>query len=460
MSGASFASLDTPETPTLIVVSPVNEEKQSIPEIPAWKLLIISMPRLAIRMSWAARWAALGPYLRTMLPPYAVQLTQLSGPLCGIFLAPIIGVFSDRSTCKFGRRRPFLVLSAIAGVLCWILMSYTHELGNALGDVGTGKPGEVTDRTWTAVLTVFFYLCTDITVSLAQIPAVLLISDFAGKRQTLGAALGQGWATLGAIIVALYTEAFVCIGAACYVANEIPRKKQDMEKRSCCGNVMHAFSSIYSAVFTLPKVLMIFCFVMFLNQYAFASYNSNKGMFFGIEVFKGDATNAATCGDECSKQQLDYNRGVQLAGGLIDLLYSIVGYMYSWVLPPLIHRFGAQRMVTLATIPLIFLIFVAFNDVVELSVVVLALTSITVSTFFALAVPIIVQIFGITADIGVYVGVISSANASGLLLNFIAGSALVETSLGYRLPVFLGGVIGMVSFLVCLFFFKIKMTSM
>ncbi|KAJ8556611.1 hypothetical protein ON010_g9354 [Phytophthora cinnamomi] len=478
-SRVDFDSLATPETPKDGFKSPMLEE-ETVPESASFGvLLVISMPRMAIRMAWAAQWAALGPYLQTMLPSYAVQLTQLSGPLCGVLMAPIVGVYSDQHYSRFGRRRPFLVVAAVGSIICWVLMGYTRELGDALGDVGSGKHGEITDRKWTALLTIFFYLWMDITVNVAQTPAQLLISDFAGSRQTIGAAMGQGWSTLGAIVVAAYTEFFgaaynsmhwflgmlsifmaVCIGAACYVAKETPLDWRMMEKKTCCQNVTYAFGSIFSAVRTLPGVLTVYCFVIFLNQYAFAAYNGNKGMFFGLEVFDGDATNSATCGNACSEAQLDYTRGVRLAGGLADMMFCVVGYLYAWILPPLVRRFGAQNIATLSTIPQVLLMIMAFCDVVALDVIIVALTSITISTFFALVVPLIVHVFGHTAEIGVYVGVVNSANSFGQLLNFIVGSALVETSMGYRLPVFVGGVVSLLAFLVCVFFFRIKMNSM
>eukprot|EP00644_Phytophthora_capsici_P016165 jgi/Phyca11/17545/fgenesh1_pg.PHYCAscaffold_28_\ len=279
-------------------------------------------------------------------------LTQLSGPLCGVLVGPIVGVYSDQSTSKYGRRRPFLVVAGVGSIICWVLMGYTRQLGDALGDVGTGKPGEVTDRKWTALLSVVFYLFTGFMIHLARTPAMLLISDFAGDRQTIGAALGQGWAVLGALIVAGYTQCFgaaykslpwfmamlsvfnvVSIGAACYVAKEVPVKKKN--RSSCCQNVTSSLGKIFSAVRGLPKVLVVYCVVLFFIQYAYAAYNGNKGMFFGLEVFDGDATNAATCDTECSEAQRDYNRGVQVAGGVADILFCLVGYLYSWLMPPL-----------------------------------------------------------------------------------------------------------------------------
>jgi len=476
-SRTEFDSLATPETPKDGFKSPMMEQGELDPPGASFgALLVISMPRMAIRMAWAAQWAALGPYLQTMLPRYAVQLTQLSGPLCGVLMAPIVGVYSDQNTSRFGRRRPYLVVAAVGSIICWALMGYTRELGDALGDVGSGKQGEVTDRKWTALLTIFFYLWMDITVNVAQTPALLLISDFAGKRQTVGAALGQGWSTLGAIVVAVYTQLFgaaynsihwflgmlsvftaICIGAACYVAKELPLEKRSMDQRTPCQNVTYAFGSILSAVRTLPGVLVVYFAVIFLNQYAYAAYNGNKGMFFGLEVYEGDSTNAATCGEECSEVQLDYNRGVKLAGGLADILFCVVGYLYSWIFPPLVRYYGAQNMATLGTIPQVLLMVMAFCDVVALDVAIVAFTSITIGTFFALAVPLMVHVFGRSSDLGVYVGVM---NSLGQLLNFIVGSALVETSMGYRLPVFVGGLVSFLSFLVCVFFFRVKMNAM
>ncbi|GAB9473254.1 Sucrose transport protein sut1, partial [Globisporangium polare] len=99
-------------------------------------LMLIALPRMAINMTWSAQWAALGPYLGTMLPKWAVQITQIIGPASGILVAPTIGVFSDRSTNSWGRRRPFLIIASIMSAICWTLMGFTREIGEALGDYG------------------------------------------------------------------------------------------------------------------------------------------------------------------------------------------------------------------------------------------------------------------------------------------------------------------------------------
>ncbi|ETM50301.1 hypothetical protein L914_05649 [Phytophthora nicotianae] len=442
-------------------------------------LVLLSLPRMATNMAWSAQWAALGPYLGTMLPPFAVQLTQLIGPLSGILVAPTIGVLSDRSLNKWGRRRPYLVYGAVTSAACWVLMGNTRELGELLGDSGDNRP-------WTAWLTILFYTWMDITVNVVQTPAFLIISDFAGDRQTLGASIGQASSTLGSIWVAGYIYMFgaahltlrwflgmlsvtmlASVGAVCVFAREEAPVSKDLELGpdeevpSAMKRIGEAFSSIFYGLKTLPRTLTIYCVVFFCIQFGFTAYNGSKGQFFGIEVYGGNSTDADVCGpDECTGSQERYNDGVQMAGGLADLLFNVFGYLYSWVLPFLVYRVGTRWVITVACIPQALLMVMAFTKVVAVDVTIVVLTAITQATVFALIVPIIVHVFGTSAHVGMYVGAVNSANCVGQLVNFLIGAALVETSLGYALPVFAGGAFSFVGALISLVLLRIDMHFM
>ncbi|KAF1318590.1 Sucrose transport protein sut1, partial [Globisporangium splendens] len=439
-------------------------------------LLLISMPRMAIQMTWSAQWAALGPYLGTMLPKYAVQLTQVIGPTTGILVAPTVGVFSDRSTNPWGRRRPFIFIASITSVICWILMGFTRELGEALGDYGSGKEGEETHRPWTAFFTVFFYTWMDITVNAVQTPMFLMIADFAGERQTTGAAIGQGWSTIGSILVAGYIYIFgaahktlksflgllsvimvVTVIIACIAGKETPLKKDENNSSSSWDQIKSAFGSIIQGIKTLPSPLIAYCIIFFCVQYGFTAYSGNKGQFFGFEVYNGEATGADACGDDCTKAQDDYNHGVSVAGGSTDLIFNIVGYLFSWAIPFLVMRFGAKWVLVVGLIPQSLLMVMAFTKVVAIDVLIVVSITFSQTIVFALLVPIIVHVFGTDADIGMYVGALNSAQCFGQLLNFIIGAALVETSMGYKLPVFIGGVMSFIGVIIGIFFLKIKM---
>ncbi|RLN76163.1 hypothetical protein BBJ28_00002160 [Nothophytophthora sp. Chile5] len=441
-------------------------------------LVLLSLPRMATNMAWAAQWAALGPYLGTMLPRFAVQLTQLIGPLSGILVAPTIGVLSDRSTSKWGRRRPYLLYGAVTSAVCWTLMGYTRELGELLGDSGDES------RPWTAWLTILFYTWMDITVNVVQTPAFLIIADFAGDRQTLGASIGQASSTLGSIWVAGYIYIFgaahltlrwflgmlsmamlASVGSVCAFASETQAPMKDLDlgedSTSTAKRVGEAFACIFHGLKRLPRTLAVYCLVLFCIQFGFTAYNGNKGQFFGVEVFGGNATEADVCGPkDCSPDQERYNEGVQIAGGLADLLFNVLGYLYSWILPMLVARLGARWILTAACIPQALLMAMAFTKLVAVDVVIVVLTAITQATFFALIVPIIVHVFGSNAQVGMYVGAVNSANCVGQLLNFAVGAALVETSLGYALPVFVGGAMSFLAAAISLVALRIDMHAM
>ncbi|KAE9282734.1 hypothetical protein PF008_g27581 [Phytophthora fragariae] len=379
-----------------------NEEPLPHPSI--WLLLAVSMPRMAIQMAWSAH----------------------------------IGVFSDRTTSRLGRRRPYLIVAGILSVICWIAMGYTSEIGEALGDHGDGTTGEM-DRTWTSVFTIIFYAWMDITVNVVQTPAMLLVADFAGDRQTTGAALGQAWSTLGSIVVAVYIDAF---GAA--------------------YKTMHWFMGTLSVIMIVCiAVAAIFAHETPLDpsKYGYTAYNGNKGQFFGLEVYGGSAANADSC-DPCSDAQNAYNDGVSLAGGTADLLYNIVGYVYSWCIPFLVSKFGLKWVLTLSTVPQMFLLAMAWVDNKGFDVFVVAITGMTSSIWFSCIVPVIIHVMGEDVEIGMYVGALNSANCFGQLLNYAIGAAIVNTSMGYKLPVFLGGVMSALGFLVSAFFLKIKMYNL
>ncbi|KAF4315447.1 hypothetical protein BBO99_00004399 [Phytophthora kernoviae] len=442
-----------------------------------WILLAVSMPRMAVNMAWAAQWAALGPYLSTMLPNYAVQLTSVIGPVVGIIFGPIIGVLSDRNTSRYGRRRPILVVMGVLSIVCWIAMAYTTEIGTALGDVGTGAAGEKTDRTWTAVFTLIFYLWMDITVTCSQTPTMLMVADFAGERQTLGAALGLGWATMGAIIPAVYIQIwgaayltlkyfmamlcvvmFVCVVVAVVFGKETPLRKT--KNVDICQSVGDAFKTIYTGVKTMPPMLTVYAAIMFFVLYGYSAYNGNKGQFFGLVVYGGNANNADSC-NPCSAEQIAYNHGVRKASGLGDLLFNIVGYVYSWMLPFLVRQFGARWVLSCSMLAQALLMPMAFCTNVGFDLFVVAVLSVAQGSAFALMVPSIIHVFGRSdIDIGMYVGALNSANCFGQLLNYAIGTAVVQTSLGYKLPVFLGGVMSFIGFFVGALLFRVKMHSM
>ncbi|GMF44913.1 unnamed protein product [Phytophthora fragariaefolia] len=269
---------------------------------------------------------------------------------------------------------------------------------------------------------------------------------------------GAAYLTLHWFIGLLCVVMFISVAVAVVFGKEIPLEKTD--DVSTCRSIQDSFVTIFKGIRTMPSMLIVYAAIMFFVLYGYSAYNGNKGQFFGFVVYGGTADNADSC-NPCSAEQIAYNHGVSKASGIGDLLFNIVGYVYSWMLPLLVRQFGARVVLSGSMLAQALLMVMAFCSNVGFDLFVVAILSVAQGSAFALMVPTIIHVFGgrIDTDIGMYVGALNSANCFGQLLNFAIGTAVVQTSLGYKLPVFLGGAMSFLGFLVCAFLFKVKMHS-
>ncbi|KAF0698270.1 Aste57867_11101 [Aphanomyces stellatus] len=439
-------------------------------------MFLLCAPKMAMNMSWAAQWAALGPLLQVLLSPSAVQAVQLVGPTTGLLIAPTVGVLCDANTHSWGRRRPFLFWGAITSAICWAIMMNSTAIGESLGDKGD-------DRTWTTVFVVICYVWMDITVNITQVPASLIIADFAGNRQVTAASIGGGYSIAGSFVVSgfimffgpahQHIQAFLGMLIAimlittmtvCYFVKEIPYKPA--VKPPTGQMLKDAFVAVWVGIRKLPKTLAVYCIVFLLVQYGYTAYNGEKGQFFGLTVKGGIADDADKCGKsgrpECSERQTLYNDGVQLAGGLTDTIFNLFGLCYLACMPFLVRKLGVKTVITASIIPQALLIIMAYCKVIAIDMIIVIACSITQQMIFSLQIPMIIHHIGHGYDnnLGLFSGAMNSANCMGQFLNFIFASVLVRSSMGHALPILVGGILSAIGFFVSFFFLKVDMHSM
>jgi solute carrier family 45 protein 1/2/4 len=69
------------------------------------------------------------PYLLELgLTKSRISLVWIAGPLSGLIMQPIVGVISDRSKSRFGRRRPYMVGGTVLVSLFLLLLGWTKEV--------------------------------------------------------------------------------------------------------------------------------------------------------------------------------------------------------------------------------------------------------------------------------------------------------------------------------------------
>ncbi|EJT79121.1 hypothetical protein GGTG_04210 [Gaeumannomyces tritici R3-111a-1] len=107
------------------------------------KLVVLALPLAGLQAFFAILTSYGTPYLQTLgVSKTAAGLLWLSGPLFGTLLQPCVGLWSDASRTRWGRRKPFMVVGAFGCALS--LMALVHAdtlsvwLTNSTGRAGAG----------------------------------------------------------------------------------------------------------------------------------------------------------------------------------------------------------------------------------------------------------------------------------------------------------------------------------
>ncbi|OQS03304.1 Glycoside-Pentoside-Hexuronide (GPH):Cation Symporter Family, partial [Thraustotheca clavata] len=408
-------------------------------------------------------------------PSSSVVLVQVIGPVTGFLIAPTIGVLSDNCTSKYGRRRPFIFIGAWATALCWLFMMFLEELSHAFG--GDSLSAVIQ---WKTGLIIFMYVWMDISVNLTQVPVNLLIADFAKDRQIAAASIGGVYSIFGSFLISgfvmvtgaatthfqmfilmLFIVLLVTTMLVCYFVVEHPYIPEFEKRTSQWSQIKEAFTAVYTGLVRLPYKLKLYALLLVLILYGFTAYNSAKGQFFGLQVYEGNATGSDVCGNNCTEAQELYNEGVGLATGLTDTLFNIVGLVYLAFLPSFIRYMGAKSVLAISMIPQVGFIVMAFSRQVGISIFFAVFSSITQNTVFPMMMPLIIHIvgYGESNQLGLFAGALNSAVCFGQFLNFIFSSVLVTSSMGYSLPILVGGLVSLLAFIITLFKFHVDLIA-
>lgn len=156
---------------------PIVNQPVRVNRVPLRLLLRVASIACGIQFGWALQLSLLTPYVQELGIPHAwSSVIWLCGPLSGFLVQPLVGHMSDRSTSKFGRRRPFILIGAVAICLAVLVIGFAADIGGLLGDGDHPKPRAV------AVFVIGFWLL-DVANNMTQGPCRALLADLTGKDQ-------------------------------------------------------------------------------------------------------------------------------------------------------------------------------------------------------------------------------------------------------------------------------------
>ncbi|KAJ2255405.1 hypothetical protein IW137_001029 [Coemansia sp. RSA 1287] len=218
-----------------------------------------------LQFGWSVETGFGTPYLLSLgLRKSLVSLVWLAGPLSGLIMQPLVGILSDKSTSRFGRRRPFIVGSTVCTVLCLCVIGWTRQI--------TG--GHETLTIWLAVVAFYFM---DFAINCLQASLRAIIVDvLPASRQDAGTAwasrmIGVGNVTgylmgfldlvhllpfLGSTHMQVLTTIAstvlgVTVAITCYFTPEKPLVRPPTE----ANDSLEAFRALFTSLRSLPLVI-------------------------------------------------------------------------------------------------------------------------------------------------------------------------------------------------------------
>ncbi|KAG6329987.1 hypothetical protein ID866_9101, partial [Astraeus odoratus] len=165
---------------------------------PSWaRLPTLTVGLLGVQILWSVEMSYASPYLVSLgLSKSGMAIVFIAGPLSGLIVQPMIGILSDNSKSRFGRRRPIILAGTILCCCATLLFGYTKPIASLFVPGGSLTHDVLT--IWLAVLAIY---CMDFAVNAVQaLDRALLVDMLSTSEQPSGNAWAACMLAIGSVI--------------------------------------------------------------------------------------------------------------------------------------------------------------------------------------------------------------------------------------------------------------------
>ncbi|CAH9090127.1 unnamed protein product [Cuscuta epithymum] len=155
-----------------------------------------------VQFGWALQLSLLTPYIQTLGIQHAFSsFIWLCGPITGLVVQPCVGIWSDKCSSKYGRRRPFIFVGSLMISLAVIIIGFSADIGYILGDTQEHCSTFKGTRTRAAIVFIIGFWLLDLANNTVQGPARALLADLSGPEQrNTSNAIFCSWMAVGNIL--------------------------------------------------------------------------------------------------------------------------------------------------------------------------------------------------------------------------------------------------------------------
>ena len=173
---------------------------KEIPNLSFWKLWNISFGFFGVQIAYALQSANISRIFSTLgADPHRLSYFWILPPLTGIIVQPLIGVLSDRTWCRFGRRIPYLFVGALIAVLVMCMLPNAGSFGMTVSAA--------------MIFGLIALMLLDTSINMAMQPFKMMVGDMVNEKQKgLAYAIQSFLCNAGSLAGYLFPFVFAAIG--------------------------------------------------------------------------------------------------------------------------------------------------------------------------------------------------------------------------------------------------------
>lgn len=177
-------------------------------ELSFWDMWNLSFGFFGVQIAYALQSANISRIFATLgADPHQLSFFWILPPLMGMIVQPLIGKYSDRTWCRMGRRKPYLLVGAIVAVLVMIFLPNAGSLSFSSRLI-LGLNGAM----WFGLFSLIFL---DTSINVAMQPFKMMVGDMVTEKQKAQAYSIQSLlCNAGSLVGYLFPIFFTWIGIA------------------------------------------------------------------------------------------------------------------------------------------------------------------------------------------------------------------------------------------------------
>lgn len=178
-----------------------------IPDLSFFKLWNISFGFFGIQIAYALQSANISRIFSTLgADPHSLSFFWILPPLMGIIVQPIIGILSDRTWTRFGRRIPYLFVGVAVAIVVMCLLPNAGSFGMGVGVA--------------MIFGLFALMLLDTSINMAMQPFKMMVGDMVNEKQKgLAYSIQSFLCNAGSLVGYLFPFIFAAVG----ISNIAPR---------------------------------------------------------------------------------------------------------------------------------------------------------------------------------------------------------------------------------------------